>query len=1091
MLFKNRKVLWSGNEVIPAKRSNTYTVSFDSGELQDTPEQSRFKLRLRGDVDVQQNWMWEGGYPLLYRDIDDALCTDTHHSQFCLKLDMDTHLGRNYPRRAYCKLPCPLELTPQFEVPGGGIGNWEFSIWAKADNVTLQNATRVLPKGKQGVTLEIWNRVEGLLPTDINRAPEKTLTLEIDGGSYDWKQYKMPVEITTDMAMILVTIYADNSLGCLCLEDPRLCGGNNQQVMPQLTNSNPHHEYLNWMGENISRKEWTKLRPVINGEKLPVAELFQRCHRGCEHEIPLPMGVIKPGVNTIKLCNENEGTSPLPFRIMEVELLSELATPFQVIWFPSRAVLGKNAAILVETCEDNITLTLSASSHEIKFPEAVTFKKAGLHVIKGMAEEYATDIAVTISGNGFAEDYRIERVITRGEDNVITGTSDSIYIPQDDIQLMREFLAWYFENRVGNFISFRPVYRWTGARVLAPEMWEEIRDICTELEIPFCHIIDGRELPGLNANPTKKMLESPYFVGNQGHERDGALYYWRQRRAEGTDLTFHEVSAKRHQHEDYDYGVPICYTKNGNFLYFDPISPKDMKQAAEQYIEKSRLFLAGIKRHTGPSVLFKYFFEAGLEVGGAEIMYGPQEIILSALRGASLAYNRKEMAAHLAVQWSSTPHDTVERFRRYQLSLFDCYLQGVNHINTEEGLYRMEELFSVYDRFTEGCKGHLKVQQEFTEFVETHTRRGKMYNPIAILHGRYDGWVCFTRPNVWAHSGEEWKFSQAEESWDLLKLYYPNSKLQALYVHPCPNSPQGFFSKTPYTNVDILPIEAEQRILNQYPFMAFLGYNAATESQLDALYEYVSKGGKLLLTLAHLNTAITREDIIAGEPVFPGDDNDDNNEKLKKLLGCSVKVDGGVAPTDARTGVIEELCDTARVIQSSASGQPLVIQNKVLKGEVIWINTAEYPAHPMIRDTYEAYLKQLTLSTIEMEYQKGWMTSSDTVQSGVYLLEDGTRVIYAVNTNWWAADTEKADATLHIGGAEIAVSIPRGVITTVTINEGVAAITSDITTEVLSVTQGAIELQGYNDAEIRVIKKGSTSVDSIKVKLKGRSRVEL
>ena len=39
----------------------------------------------------------------------------------------------------------------------------------------------------------------------------------------------------------------------------------------------------------------------------------------------------------------------------------------------------------------------------------------------------------------------------------------------------------------------------------------------------------------------------------------------------------------------------------------------------------------------GPSTLFRYLYQAGYDWLGAEQMYGPEEIILSSLRGASRA----------------------------------------------------------------------------------------------------------------------------------------------------------------------------------------------------------------------------------------------------------------------------------------------------------------------------------------------------------------------------------------------------------------------------------------------------------------------
>ena len=59
---------------------------------------ARVKLRLRGDVQLHPSWMYEGGLPFLYRDIDDALTAETHHSRFALELSAR---GESWPRRAH------------------------------------------------------------------------------------------------------------------------------------------------------------------------------------------------------------------------------------------------------------------------------------------------------------------------------------------------------------------------------------------------------------------------------------------------------------------------------------------------------------------------------------------------------------------------------------------------------------------------------------------------------------------------------------------------------------------------------------------------------------------------------------------------------------------------------------------------------------------------------------------------------------------------------------------------------------------------------------------------------------------------------
>lgn len=1030
------------NEAKSLKKGDTVQVNFNADSFQNC-KNYLFKLRLSGDVGLHTSWEFEGGYPLLYRDIDDALCEETHHSQYSLRIKENKE---SYKRSVYYKVQCPLRITPQFPVPHNINKNCTFSLFIKGESFYSYE--------KAEVVFERYFKKTGRDIRDINDAPDEIITLPLPNGTYDWKQLTQTIAINDDTACILVYITVGKTDGEILLEDPTLKNVDGHNVIPQFTNTNAYHPFLNWLGENLSHKEWTDVEITINGTTLPTANLYQRCHLHSENEIPIPTELVLQGENTVCIKNVSDYHSPYPYILHKVELLSLINPKLSLVCCQNVAYNNQRFAIMVSTNQDNLSVSMSTNSTQL-VPDVsnVILPKKGLHVLGFKVGENATDITINLSTDDSQVIAHIDRIVNKQYDNVLTGTGDAIYIPQDTTQ-MEEFLAWYLSNHLGNFITFRPVYRWSGTRTKNSQMWKRIAQLCNDMGIFYCHIIDGRELPGINANPTKAELEGDYFVGNQGHERDGAYYYWRQRDTTGNNLLFYEVSKKIHKHEDFTYSNPIEYTSTGIYNFFNPETPRDMHEAAQQFVNKSRVGLAGIKRHTGPSVLFKYFFEAGLEVGGAELMYGPQEVILSTLRGASLAYNRKEYAAHLAVQWSSTPHDTIERYRRFQLALFVCYIQGVHHINTEEGLYRMEEYFSSYDRFSQACQSHSKVQRDFTKFVMTHTRRGRMNTSIGILHGNNDGWVCFTRRNVWAQNGDDWAFSMPEESWDLLKVFYPDSVLNAIYSHPCPNEPQGFYSRTPYGTVDIVPVEAEIDVMKQYCSMAFLGYNTATYSQIDTLKEYVRNGGTLLLALPHL---FSNTDRVGGNLI----------DNAQELIG--VTLNGFLPTVDGITLGDITLSSTAH-IADVFNGRPLVIENSIGDGKVTLVNTREYPA--ALGGIYERLLKQLGELSSQNEQTNGTLMTDDTVGFSIYDREDGHRIIYAININWWDNECDTANAQLHLSGQSYKTAIKREVITIFTILDDICIKTNDNETDVISIKQTdngfILELQGNSQITLTV-----------------------
>lgn len=1042
------------------KAGRPVELAFSTGGLPGLDvSRSRIKLRLRGDVGLHPSWMYEGGLPLYYRDIDDALTAETHHSRFALKLSA---AGEDWPRRAHYKIQCPPKINSQYPVPEGG-GPWQFTCWVQGGGL------RLLPGGCARITFAHYRRKPGKNIRDVNGPADETVCLDLPEGSYGWRQISCTLPLGPDSAAMVVSLALEHACGTLWLEDLRLenaCGFN---ILPPIDRANRYHECFNWYGENLSRKEWTDLALEVNGTRL-TASLFQRCFRGSENEIELPSGCLRDGENTILLTNVSDYPDPLPYELKQAELLAERIAPVRIAWCPAAVKAGADFGVLLKTYTPGVRVT-AETSEGLSAPEALACQEPGLHVLPVRAGGPGGPQAITVEAGGCRERACVERIVEKEDDGVLAGSGDAIYVPQETAA-MEDFLVWYLENGLGNMLTFRPVYRWSGSRSCNDAMWRRLADLLNRLGLSYCHMFDGRELPGLNANPTRSSLAGPGFLGCQAHERDGALYYWLQRRFHSSDVFFEELSHRLLRHPDYPgYHLPLLYDGDQTYLCFSPTAPGDMREAAEQFAAKARALLTGMKRHTGPSTLFKYFFQAGLEVGGAELMYGPLEVVLAALRGASRAYGREIFTAHLAVQWGTTPHDTEERYRRYQLALYISYLQGVHHINTEEGLYRMEEFFAVLDRFSEPCRRHQQVERAFVRYVSTHTRRGRLHRGIALLHGAYDGWACFCRRNAWGQEGEEWAFSPAEESWDLIKVFYPDSDLDAIYRHPCPAAPQGYYTRTPYGTVDILPVEADGLVMAQYPAMAFLGWNTAECAQLERLERYVRQGGTLVLGWPHLLTDVRRADVFGGAP-HPID-----AHRLTGLRLLEFAREGGLT---LGRGTLEP---GARVLEE-CGGLPLLVCNRLGAGRVFFVNAMEYPAQTPVRPVYEGLLRMLGEEERERERGRGVLVSAGTVESALYDLPDGDRVIYAVNTDWYSRDRTQAEAVLHAGGCAYPVQIRRGMLHAFFVHGGAAAAAWDMDAEILGMEETAgglcLRVQGRPGSRVTVYRNNTETALALK-----------
>ncbi len=1030
--------------LLPGK-PQTFTFSADEF-LSSLPEENQFRLRICGDCSIHDSWMWEGGFPLLYRDIDDALCTETHHSAYSLRLE---ETAERYSRSVYFKLPCPPRCTAQFEAKPSEENRWQFHLWLKGESFSAQAEHSF-------VRIERFLSKPGRNARDINGAADETILLPLPQGTFDWQELSAEVLVGPETACLLFSITVIGTTGTLLLEDPVFENSEGQSVLPTFAPANRYAENLNWLGENLSRKEWTDLAVTLNGKRLPDTSLFQRCHLRSENEIVLPAGEFLPGRNTIILENCNHYLGALPYRLQTLQILyaSDRLVELQAV--PRVVRLHQDFPVLISTRQPQTTVTLHAGSPEIVpcVPQ-ITFAEPGLHVVTFDAHENGADLSLSISAGSVVQSAVIERVIDKKEDDVLTGTGDSIYIPQETTA-MADFLVWYLSNHLGNYITFRPTYRWCGTRELNPLLWEKTTVLCNEMQLYYCHMIDGRELPGINANPTREQLEGPYFTGNQGHERDGAFCYWQvpDFRTECNELLFRELHNRILKHPDWSYSNPLIYTEKNVYPYINCDDCEDTENAHNQFVVCAKEALRGVERHTGPSALFRDFFAAGLPIGGAETMYGPNEVLLSILRGASKAYHRPYFISHLALQWYSTPHDTAANCRRYQLALFTCYLQGVGQINTEEGLWHMEEDFSHYDRFSHCCRSHAEIQQQFTKFVETHTRRGTPVVPAAVLHGRFDGWRCFGRTSPWGKTRPEWQFGAPEKSCDLLRVFFPDSVLDALYRHPCPDSPQGFYTKTPYGCTDIVPVEADGELLAQYDALAFFGYHAARPGDLERLEKYVRQGGTLLLAWPHLSSQTNLSDIVTG--------------KLQLLDGqellTGVTLNGFLPECEGLSLGNVTLGEQSSVL-CKRNDQPLMIRNTLGKGTVFLLNTREYPSAEQVVAPYESMLRLIATNACEKQHAAGWMETDDTVQFAAYD-ENGSRTIYAINTNWWQEDCPPASAKLLIGSEAFPVLLESGVIHTFSLYSSFAFWTNDNETEILvfSPDCGTLKIQGYGES---------------------------
>lgn len=1015
------------------------------------------RLYFTGETRMFYMWKDEPDAMKMYQEIEDALnAEEAERSRFCLDLSMQA--PSQYTKRAVYETTWPAKLSYLSSHPHGD--DCTLGIYAKAEDLRLAPGDSCLR-----FVLEVWEKREGAPHKLTNRKADRRYEIDIPQGSYSQQKLALPVEIPKDAtAYVAVTLEGRNYSGKVYLEAPFLCfpyHGEDLNVLPDFNTCGIENMFFDWLGMNLSKKEWPEFTVEVNGDLIFDGELFERCHRYAEMEIAIPANLLKKADNTVKFTLNSRYFGTLPYAFREVAILEQPGGhPFEVIAIPQVANIREDIPILIKTEEESLTVSFSCPQGCLSAPASVTFPQKGLNVCKLRAEALCNNAKFTLSAAGLEAECTIPRMIDREEDQVITGTSDQVYISQnyDEVE---EYIAWYCANHVGNFLTSRPIYRWGGARVLNRDAWALETRILNDMGIKYAHMTEGRDLPGLEVNPSVEMLEGPHFLGRQMHEKDGQMFYWgtglfgKSRRVDMYFNLAQRIFMEKPDYTDDTFKPENFFVADGTVAWNHAENVEgDMKKIGDDAVKKLAIMRNGTPRHTGPSIMSKYFYDAGFDHFGAELMYGTMETNTAFLRGTAKAYGKDRYGAHHAMQWSSSPHDVAEKYRRYRLALYVSYMQGITDINTEEGLWRIEEYYSYFNRFSDACRTYLMHQQDFTRYVAGHSRRGRFYTPMAYIHGRYDGTLGFGH-SVFGVKGI--KECDAEKSWtDLLKLFYPLSKPgDSLYVHDCPPQPVGYHSGTPRGNVDAVPFGGSVNALPGYKALAFAGYNMATPEDMDRIYDYLEKGGTVILSWPHLSTTTNRADIEAGRFEII-------DHKLTR------RMTDGPAAFAAEGGVdfCTNLTEAWAVSHRTSSGLPLKAELPVGKGRLILFNAKAYPHNDAIREHYLETVASVNDALAAQE--PAWIECGEDVEFAVYDWE-GCRDIYVLAVDWYNDPEKPRNFTLRIGENRYDLTLEFGTMRKIAVCGHQAAFANCEDAEILFADVNTVLVYGAGDETVLTV----------------------
>ena len=787
---KNKKI---EKEKIKLTNGQVYTLNIEGN----IDLKYNYKLRVKGGIDVPLYTRTEEVFPLYYRRLKDSVKTSDGKETLVF-----SDFNFCYERSAYCM------IRDNFPLNKKGI----FSL-------DLKNQ---LQSGQFLVSLEVYYG-EHKTRYYYENCDEKYEFILKNGVD----SYSTEVLFVKKVDFVMIKISAIGANGEACLEVPSL-SFDKQNFVPTFLSY--RGDCPNWIGEGFSRTEKQHFVVKINDTVIFDGIKIEAQQYMAGIEFIIPDGILKEKDNllTIEYCNDNT----IDYLVSEVMLMT-MPKDLEVLGNSSYQRLNRVFGVLVyNPYNDKVTVK---GNEYIKFIDETKLDNS-ISVLRFLPVKMGENTEIILKCNSKTTSFVIDGISDETFDNVITGTGDFIYVEQD-IQLFYEYLAWYLNNNIGNLLTFRCAYRWGRTEECNDKFWEQALKLLSLLGIYYSLMIDGRELNGLNATPDKSVFEGKYFLGEQTHEWDGSFLYKAQRLNDEEDFFNQLCSRKITKYGIQGKKSPV-YDKNGApcFAYASD-SANNMQEAYNGFLNGLKDTQSdGATRHTGVTPHFNTLFDAGYDWVGYESLYNSHEILLGALRGMCNERNKSGFGTHTALQWSTIPADDDKHALRYKISLNMGYMHGATEINTEEGLWTIEQPFVPFDRFSKPCIDHRNMQEQFNKYVQTHTRIGKPVRKIAYILGNLDGMACFSMNSVYGMAGEEWKVNTPEKSWEALHTFFPQATLGAVYCYVgkggekgiseeikelfkmCPESyadifdyqSLGLFSSTPYGSIDMISSERKE-----------------------------------------------------------------------------------------------------------------------------------------------------------------------------------------------------------------------------------------------------------------------------------------
>ena len=481
-----------------------------------------------------------------------------------------------------------------------------------------------------------------------------------------------------------------------------------------------------------------------------------------------------------------------------------------------------------------------------------------------------------------------------------------------------------------------------------------------------------------------------------------------------------------------------------------PGSADNFNQAADEVREvllaairelRSYGISASLKSVEARGLAVPHYLRCGIDKMDVEMTYQKDtELLYSGIAGAVRSFGKDSFGVDLATLWyGGNVHDELW-FKRWRTSLYHAFIRGADPIYAEHGFTGYEKVLGNSAAINDPMVVRFRKElSDFTAFAQNHPRpAGLPEAEIAVMQGFLDGYCGSDQTHLWGiRSDDRFKVGEAETSWELFNEFYRRSEWHNKELA----GDRDFSGNPPAGQVHIIPYDIPDELLQRYKAVIFLGRNVMSDELYNKLVRYVTNGGQLLLTAAHLNTQTTPDggyipynngdwQELCGvktasgktyrpfgvkfkampqscwvfplwtsicDPKYPGFSFDAadlipvnadvlavNSDRFNDQ-DHQLKADGGTTATAAK-GDDAEL----RAWENLTSG--VIFGNRCGKGEVILVNSLNYPGATGLKELYTFLMK----AACNANYSYPAVESSDRVRYAVY--PGSPRILYLLNT---------------------------------------------------------------------------------------------